>query len=158
MSKPFTDFTKELLEEIATKTSTLLHDIYNAHGHEQSKKFIYNTLYRLTIEGYLEQDGKRYTITDLGKQLIHKVNPKKDGIWKIIIFDIPESKRAIRNTLRSKLISLGFKKWQNSIWISPYALDPAIEEELNQLATKLFIRLIKTTDINFTEDLDKLFE
>jgi phenylacetic acid degradation operon negative regulatory protein len=94
----------------------------------------------------------------LGTQLIHKVRPKKDGIWKIIIFDIPESKRAVRNTLRSKLNSLGFKKWQNSIWISPYALDPTIEEELNQLATKLFIRLIKTTDINYTEDLEKLFE
>jgi DNA-binding transcriptional regulator PaaX len=158
MSKPFTDFTRDLLEEIGLKEPILLHNIYNAHTQEKSKKYIYNTLYRLVTDGYIEEEQKAYSLTDLGRQLIHKLKPKKDGVWKIIIFDIPESKRSIRNILRSKLASLGFKKWQNSIWISPFALDPTIEQELNELGKKMFIRLIRTTEINYTEDLETLFE
>ncbi len=64
----------------------------------------------------------------------------------------------MRNVLRSKLTSLGFKKWQNSIWISPFIIAPEIEAELNELAKHFFIRLMKTTDINVTDDLEKMFE
>ena len=73
------------------------------------------------------------------------------------MFDIPESKRPVRNFLRQKLHALHFKKWQNSIWVSPYTLDPELEAELLNLAAKYFIRLIKTTDINYDKDLRKLF-
>ena len=52
----------------------------------------------------------------------------------------------------------GFKKWQNSIWVSPYAMDREIEEELNDLGKKFSVRLIKTTQINHNEDLEKMFE
>jgi hypothetical protein len=64
----------------------------------------------------------------------------------------------VRNVIRSKFVSLGFKKWQNSIWISPYTIAPEIEAEINDLAKHFFIRLIKTTDINVTDDLERLFE
>lgn len=158
MSKPFTDFTKNLLEQIKEANGLVLHEIYTSHSQGKSKKYVYNTLYRLVVDGYLAEEDKKYSLTDLGTQLIHKVNPKKDGVWKIIVFDIPESKRSIRNILRSKLASLGFRKWQNSIWISPYALDTTIEDELNELGKKMFIRLIKTTEINHTQDLDRMFE
>ncbi len=157
MSKPFTEFTKTLLQQISDRKSMALADIYSENSQDKSKKYVYNTLYRLVTEGYLQEQNKSYSLTELGSQLIHKVNPTKDGIWKIIIFDIPETKRGIRNILRSKLSSLGFKKWQNSIWISPYALAPGIEAELDELGTKMFIRLIKTTDINHTRDLEALF-
>jgi len=79
-------------------------------------------------------------------------------VWKIIIFDIPEKQKHIRVVLRAKLKALHFKKWQNSIWISPFALDEEIETELKEIGKKFFVRLIKTKEINITEDLEKLFE
>jgi hypothetical protein len=60
--------------------------------------------------------------------------------------------------LRGKLKQLFFKKWQNSIWVSPYILPEDIEEELRSLGQKFFIRLIKTSDINIVEDLKNMFK
>jgi CRISPR-associated endonuclease Cas2 len=105
-----------------------------------------------------EKLGDRtFTLTKEGEKLIGLYFPTRDNVWKMIIFDIPESKRKIRNFLRARLVSLGFKRWQNSIWVTPYALHKDFEEELGVLAKSLFIRLIKTTDINYTKDLEKLF-
>jgi CRISPR-associated endonuclease Cas2 len=78
-------------------------------------------------------------------------------VWKLVIFDVPEKHKKVRNILRAKLNQLGFKKWQNSIWASPYELDTEIEKEFLELGKKFFIRLIKTQEINLTEDLEKLF-
>ena len=87
-----------------------------------------------------------------------RLSPKKDGVWKLVIFDIPEKHKYVRNVLRAKLKTLHFKKWQNSIWASPFALDEEIETELLALAKKFFVRLIKTTEINETKDLEEMFE
>lgn len=51
-----------------------------------------------------------------------------DGYWRMVIFDIPEKNKSLRNTLRQKLVSLGFGQWQKSIYITPFPL----EEEVNQ--------------------------
>lgn len=135
-----------------------MHEIYRTHAQAKTKKSIYDTLYRLHQDGVLTMTQNGYQITAEGSQLIHRYFPERDGIWKLIVFDIPERKRKVRNFLRQKLLALGFKKWQNSIWVSPYKLDRQVEKELNELATKYFIRLIKTTEINYTEDLEKLFD
>jgi DNA-binding transcriptional regulator PaaX len=76
----------------------------------------------------------------------------------MIIFDIPEQRREIRDFLRTKLKQLGFKKWQNSIWITPYALPSELVKELRQLSDKFFIRLIIVESINNTHGLEELFE
>ena len=97
------------------------------------------------------------SITEEGRKMLSRARPDRDGVWKLVIFDIPEKQKYVRTVLRAKLKSLHFKKWQNSIWVSPYKLDEEIENELKQLSKKFFIRLIKTTDINETADLEKLF-
>ncbi len=157
MARTLSSLSRAILESFDNSNEKMLHEIYKEHVKAKSKKEIYNTLYRLVQQEVLQADGERYVLTPIGRQLIHKFFPKKDGVWKIIIFDIPEKKRYVRTVLRTKVESLGFKKWQNSIWISPYAMDPEIEQELNELAKHYFVRLIKTTDINVTEDLEKLF-
>jgi DNA-binding transcriptional regulator PaaX len=95
--------------------------------------------------------------TEEGQKQFKRFYPEKDGIWKIVIFDIPEKHKYVRVVLRAKLKALQFKKWQNSIWVSPFELDKEIEQELQELSKKFFVRLIKTTDINNTSDLQKLF-
>jgi DNA-binding transcriptional regulator PaaX len=114
-------------------------------------------MFRLSTQGIVTLDNDRYTVSKDANILMHTISKERDGVWKMVIFDIPETQRQIRNILRAKLVSLGFKKWQNSIWISPYTIAPEIEDELNSLAEQYFIRLIKTTDINYTEDLENMF-
>lgn len=157
MPRPLSDLSRHILILLNDKGPLMLHQLYELCPTDASKKKVYDTVFRLTGQGLTELANDRYSISEDGKILIHTIDKKRDGVWKIILFDIPETKRQVRNVLRSKLTSLGFKKWQNSIWISPFTLAPEIEDELNQLAKHFFIRLMKTTDINVTDDLEKMF-
>lgn len=47
--------------------------------------------------------------------------PKKwDYKWRIVIFDIWERRRSVRDRLRTLLQRNGFVKIQNSVWVYPY--------------------------------------
>jgi DNA-binding transcriptional regulator PaaX len=157
MPRPLSELSRHILVLINNKGPLMLHQLYEMCPSETSKKKVYDTLFRLSGQGLVNLSSDRYSITEEAAILIHTIDKKRDGVWKIILFDIPETKRQVRNVLRSKLSSLGFRKWQNSIWISPYTLAPEIEAELNELAKHFFIRLMKTTEINVTDDLEKMF-
>lgn len=157
MPRPLAQLSQSILLFIKDSGPQMLHQLYEQFEKQASKKKIYDTMFRLTQQGVVSFQNDRYDVSDDASILMHTISKERDGIWKLVIFDIPEKQRQVRNVLRAKLISLGFKKWQNSIWISPYTLAPEIVEELNELAKKFFIRLIKTTDINVTADLEGLF-
>lgn len=162
MARIFNTLTLSLLSEIAAHPGILLQELHTKYHPVKPYKEIYNTAFRLAelelVSKQKDSKGLGLTITPEGQKILQRNAPKKDGVWKIIIFDIPEKQKHVRVVLRAKLKTLHFKKWQNSIWISPYALDEEIEQELKEIGGKFFVRLIKTTDINHTEDLDKLFE
>ena len=150
-----------MLQAIVGAPNSTAKELFSALASKQKYKDFYNTLYRLVRQEFVAKNGNgpetKFAITEAGQKLISQFYPERDGVWKIIIFDIPEKKKFIRTILRSRLKALHFKKWQNSIWVSPYRLDKDIEQELNEMAKKFFVRLIKTTDINYTEDLEKMF-
>ncbi|MBI2004799.1 CRISPR-associated endonuclease Cas2 [Patescibacteria group bacterium] len=43
-----------------------------------------------------------------------------DGKWRIVMFDIWESRRLMRDKLRLALQKAGFRRIQNSVWICPF--------------------------------------
>jgi len=49
-----------------------------------------------------------------------KIPKKWDGRWRVVIFDIKESKKRIRALLRVTLLQIGFIRLQNSVWVYPY--------------------------------------
>jgi DNA-binding transcriptional regulator PaaX len=157
MPRPLAGFSQDILLHLKQNGPLMLHQLYEKFGHMANKKKIYDTMFRLSTQGVVILDNDRYNVSDDANILMHTIAKERDGVWKMVIFDIPEKQRQVRNILRAKLVSLGFKKWQNSIWISPYTMAKEIEDELNNLATQYFIRLIKTTDINFTDDLEDMF-
>lgn len=51
---------------------------------------------------------------------LYKLSSKPwDGKWRIVVFDIAEKERSLRNFLRDKLTSLGFGKLQESVYVTP---------------------------------------
>src|SRR3989344_2732209 len=68
---------------------------------------LYKTIRQLRIRGYIEssKDGRKMLLklTDKGKQevTLKKLleNETWDGKWRVIIFDIPEKHRKLRNAL-----------------------------------------------------------
>ncbi len=162
MARIFNNHTLKILKTVSQNPGIATKDLFPTFSRSQSYKAFYNTVYRLIEQGYLVRrdtlHGMTLFINEEGTKLINRFNPEKDGVWKLVIFDIPEKQKYVRVVLRAKLKSLHFKKWQNSIWVSPYALDDEIESELNELAKKFFVRLIKTSNINYTKDLEALFD
>lgn len=86
---------------------------------------------RLVEKGLLENKNGQLKITQGGKRYLFRClslgdnkelnkNKKWDGKWRVLIFDIPESRRFDRTSIRQALISIGFMRLQDSVWIYPY--------------------------------------
>lgn len=75
---------------------------------------------RLTPKG--EKELLKYQL----KELTIKKPKRWDGKWRVVIFDIREYKRYIRDGLRETLINLGFLRLQNSVWVYPYECEEVI--------------------------------
>lgn len=88
---------------------------------------------RLVAKGYatwIEKDGKKFLrITLKGRRVlafeqakVELKNQKKkwDGRWRMIVFDVPERRRHVRNRLREVMLEIGFVRLQDSVWVYPY--------------------------------------
>lgn len=160
MSRNHSKASVSILSAVSQQNGIAVRDLYAALGDGFPRKQIYDALFRLEGQGLIAYANPARTIvqaTEDGMAVLSTRRPVRDGVWKIVIFDIPESKRQVRTVVRSQLRALGFRKWQASTWVSPYALDPKVEQEFGELAKRFFVRLIKTTDINYTKDLEELF-
>ena len=161
MSRNLSDVSLEILMTLSKSGPRKVELFYQQFKGRHQNKSVYNTIYRLVHQGLVEptklDNEIAISLTDTGELAVSTNFPEKDGTWKLIIYDIPESKRKVRNVLRAKLEQMGFKKWQSSIWISPYKLDDRIEKELKELGQKFFVRLIRVASINIENDLSKLF-
>lgn len=101
--------------------------------------YVNRSIMRLKDRGLIafeKEDGKTFVrLTDKGEQELLRYRlremtierPKKwDKKWRVIIFDIREKRKVIREGLRNELRNLGFKKLQNSVWVFPFECEEAI--------------------------------
>ncbi len=69
---------------------------------------------------FLTDKGRRFVLKqDINKLQLNK-SKKWDGRWRIVIFDIPEKKKAARDALRRKFTSLGMFQLQKSVFVYPF--------------------------------------
>ena len=69
----------------------------------------------------LTEKGKRLAELLESEQRARPQKPRRwDKKWRIIIFDVWERRRGIRDKLRLKLEGMGFVKIQDSVWAYPY--------------------------------------
>lgn len=92
------------------------------------------------------------------EELSIKKQEKWDGIWRIVIFDIPRKANTARDAIRKKLRDLGFYHLQMSTFIYPFEC----EEEINFLKDYYGlgnqVRLIGANYIDSDNDLKKIFQ
>lgn len=81
-----------------------------------------------------------------------------DGKWRIVLFDIPEAKRPVRDYLRNVLKRHGFVEFQRSMWAWPYRLPAYIVKLLADPQMRKYTRAITTYDIDYDEDLRRQFK
>ncbi len=94
-------------------------------------------LYRLRDKNlivFTKTEGRRPTVrlTERGKIEITKIVLRQykisettvwDGKWRVVIFDIREKRRAVRQKLRVLLNGAGMVRLQDSVWVHPYPCD-----------------------------------
>src|SRR3989338_5051423 len=49
-----------------------------------------------------------------------------DGRWRLVIFDISEKRRPLRDRVRRLMHGLGFYRLQDSVWVHPYECEEII--------------------------------
>ncbi|MCI0560444.1 MAG: hypothetical protein MN733_18310 [Nitrososphaera sp.] len=68
----------------------------------------------------LTSAGKAYLDRlEMRERLLH---PRRrwDGRWRVLIFDIPEKRKHLREHIRNSLRAVGFARLQDSVWTFPY--------------------------------------
>lgn len=95
--------------------------------------YVSNRLIQLKNKGlitFVVKNNKTYIrLTEKGKAKLRQYKykemvipkPRKwDGKWRMLIFDIKETRKPVRDQLREQLINLRLVKVQQSVWIHPY--------------------------------------
>jgi len=132
-------------------------------GEEFSKR-----MWQLKKSGWLDYEYKEakliVKLTKKGQMdalltmsLSSKRIKERDGKWWIIMFDIPEHARDIRNKLRKLLKQYGFKPIQASVYITPYQINDRALEYLNKSKLIRYIRIARIDKLDNSKDLIKHF-
>lgn len=125
-------------------------------------------LYQSKLVDYREnQDGTvTLILSEKGKNKIlrydlDKIEVKKparwDKLWRLVIFDIPEEKRAGRVALVAKLKELDFYPLQKSVFVHPYECKDEINFILEIFNLVPYVRFLRVKDIDVALDLRERF-
>jgi len=123
-AKVFYSLARAYFRKKRWERTTFLNDLRNL----QKRQLI---RYREFPNGEVEM-----TLTKRGKQEVLRydldqirLDTKKpwDRKWRLVIFDIPHSKRVARDALRQKMYALGFYPLQKSVLLTPYECEKEID-------------------------------
>lgn len=81
----------------------------------------------------LTQRGRDALVRHELRDVAIRKKKRWDNKWRVVIFDIKEIKRSSRDALRRELISFGFVKLQNSVWVSPHECEDVVAMLKGQL-------------------------
>jgi len=135
-------FMGDVLEEIRDVGGLVSYSYKLAYGWVPprfEKHHFYQAVKRMLRTGTIERIYKNrrpyLRVTSQGIKKIVRDFPlfeiakrKWDGKWTVIIFDIKESERWIRDAFREQLLSLGCGKLQRSVYITPHDITQELRE------------------------------
>jgi phenylacetic acid degradation operon negative regulatory protein len=156
-------FGEQALKFIFTSPYQWRHRALYGRSYSSYKNTVYNLKKRGVVD-IISKDGKRFLkLTKKGELevLLAKarlpIGGNWDGKWRIIIFDIPEDAKLLRDQLRGLLKRNNFKKLQASVYINPYPLNREAVSYLKQTGLLEYIRIIKVEEMDEDRDLKKKF-
>lgn len=122
-----------------------LHKENDKIWNEIDRKKLYQTLRTLRLNKFVEivkeaNNIEKIRLASKGKtrwleyqfnNLALKKKKKWDKKWRIVLFDVPEEKKKIRDALRRKLKKLGFLEFQKSVFVFPFPCSNEINFVIN---------------------------
>lgn len=130
---------------------------FYAFGYDRqlNKSSIAMALKRLREGGFIEfvnDEELALRITDKGrsKALWTKMkleDEKWDGKWRLVIWDIPEKRKKVRDLFRYQLKQLGFEKIQNSVWASKKNCTFILNEYIKKVGIEDWVKVMEAGSI-----------
>ncbi len=147
--------------EVAVDSGVLLYDFaYNTHhyvyGEPNLDRYkLYHIVHRLKEKGWVEtlnNEGKIIVkLTHKGQNQLRIEKAIKqnqwDGSYRIVIFDIPEKHRRVRNIFRYRLKEWGFEPWQKSVWVSKKDIAQPLREFIKELGIEDWVAVLVSKDV-----------
>jgi DNA-binding transcriptional regulator PaaX len=121
-------------------------------------------MYALQKKGLIRKGNAEgeYVATMLGIKATEfdqlTITPRKwDGKWRLFMFDIPESIKTSRVSLSRKVLEMGMKSFQKSVFISPYPCEDELRKAVRFLRVEKYIRLVIASEISDEDRFKKMF-
>ena len=110
---------------------------------------------RLREQGFIEliSDNELFLrLTDSGKDRVlwkkmTSEDAKWDGKWRLVIWDIPEKRRLVRDLLRFKLKQLGFTQWQQSVWATKTNCTKILRDFIKQIGIEDWVMVLESDNV-----------
>src|SRR3989338_4928773 len=117
-----------------------------------NKQSFNNNLYRLKKKGVLGFGSKKYIVINKeilkSHTLFTKIIAKPVGDTKVmVLFDIPEKKRNVRNWLRLQLKLWDFEMLQQSVWLGKGPLPKEFTDRLRLLDIYEGVKILKIQNV-----------
>lgn len=110
-----------------------------------------------TFTLFLSKEGKEKALTyNLWNMKINN-SGKWDGNWRVVLFDIPEYMKKVRDSMRLHLKNLGFFEFQKSVFVCPFLCSDEIEYIVEFYNIQKYVRLITAHEIDNELHLKKHF-
>lgn len=105
----------------------------------------------------LTPEGKRIALHYQVKSL--KIEKPKiwDRLWRVIVFDIPEKEKWLRDVFRNNLKRLGFREFQKSVFIFPYPCEKEISFLIKIYNAEKFIKKMIVKEFDGIEKFKNIY-
>ncbi|OGZ10224.1 MAG: hypothetical protein A3D65_03970 [Candidatus Lloydbacteria bacterium RIFCSPHIGHO2_02_FULL_50_13] len=110
-----------------------------------------------TTELVLSTEGKRTALRYNLENLHIKKPAHWDKKWRIVMFDVPERLKKLRQTLHFHLKELEFYQYQKSVFVHPYECSKEIEFILEFYGARKYVRFVEATNLDNELHLKTLF-
>jgi len=157
---------KKILQKLSEKPAVSIEEITTPLPllHKEGRKNSYaltRALKNLVESGYAKihkSERKNYAkITTEGKNRLNTMALENedalvpqtwDGLWRIILLDLPENRKSERESLRYLLKKAGFVCLKNSAWISPFPFEHLFTNIKHDLGLTTEMMIIITEHID----------
>ncbi len=117
------------------------------------------SLYKNKLIDMAEDSGGKITLklADKGKKKVleYRLEDIKierpsvwDCRWRLVLFDIPNSKKKIRELFRTHLMRIGFRQYQKSVFIHPYECSNQIDFLVEFFGIRKYVRQMKISELD----------
>lgn len=124
----------------------------------ESKLVDYHEYQDGSIGMVLNENGRKTALHYKLDEMYISKPAKWNHKWRVVLFDVPEKKKKLREALRERLKQLEFIELQKSVFVYPYECKNEIDFVIELYNCRKFVRFMEATFIDNELDIRRKFK